>query len=129
MKENAKKGRETIESWLKENDVPEFVRVAAPKEKVLRMTPLELHRNRIAHEMPFEAEVLLSLVAEYGPVSVMEVMDLARQEQIGSPATIHKYLRHVRDAELVIELDSDTDHRTITLDVSKKGIRYLKSLS
>jgi hypothetical protein len=92
------------------------------------MTPLELHRNRLAHKMPSEAEVLLSLVAEYGPLSIMQVMDLAQQEQIGSPATIHKYLRHVRDAELLIELSSDTDHRTITLDVSKKGIRYLQSL-
>jgi hypothetical protein len=78
--------------------------------------------------MPTEAEVLLSLVAEYGPLSIMQVMDLAQQEQIGSPATIHKYLRHVRDAELLIELSSDTDHRTINLDVSKKGIRYLRSL-
>jgi Fe2+ or Zn2+ uptake regulation protein len=78
--------------------------------------------------MPTEAEVLLSLVAEYGPLSIMQVMDLAQQEQIGSPATIHKYLRHVREAELLIELASDTDHRTINLDVSKKGIRYLRSL-
>jgi hypothetical protein len=93
------------------------------------MTPLELHRNRLAHSMPAEAEVLLSLVAEYGPVSIMEVMSLAQQEQIGSPATIHKYLQHVRDAELVIELTSDTDHRTIQLDVSNRGIRYLKSLA
>ena len=93
------------------------------------MTPLELHRNRLAHEMPNEAEVLLSLVAEYGPLSIMQVMDLAQQEQIGSPATIHKYLRHVREAELLIELSSDTDHRTINLDVSNKGIRYLKSLA
>jgi hypothetical protein len=93
------------------------------------MTPLELHRNRLAHEMPNEAEVLLSLVAEYGPLSIMQVMDLAQQEQIGSPATIHKYLRHVRNAELLIELASDTDHRTITLDVSQKGIRYLRSLA
>ena len=92
------------------------------------MTPLELHRNRLAHSMAPEAEVLLSLVAEYGPLSIMQVMDLAQQEQIGSPATIHKYLRHVRDAELLIELSSDTDHRTINLDVSKKGIRYLRSL-
>ena len=92
------------------------------------MTPLELHRNRLAHSMPTEAEVLLSLVAEYGPLSIMQVMDLAQQEQIGSPATIHKYLRHVREAELLIELASDTDHRTINLDVSKKGIRYLRSL-
>jgi hypothetical protein len=129
MNKNEKKGRETIESWLKENDAKEFVRVAAPKEKVLRMTPLELHRNRLAHNMAPEAEVLLCLVAEYGPVSIMQVMDLAQQEQIGSPATIHKYLRHVRDAELLIELDSDADHRTITLDVSKKGIRYLRSLA
>ena len=93
------------------------------------MTPLELHRNRLAHEMPYEAEVLLSLVAEYGPLTIMEVMSLAQQEQIGSPATIHKYLQHVRDAELLIELSSDTDHRTITLDVSEKGIRYLRSLT
>jgi Fe2+ or Zn2+ uptake regulation protein len=76
-----------------------------------------------------EAEVLLSLVAEYGPVSIMEVMSLAQQEQVGSPATIHKYLQHVRDAELVIEITSDTDHRTIQLDVSNRGIRYLKSLA
>jgi Fe2+ or Zn2+ uptake regulation protein len=93
------------------------------------MTPLELHRNRLAHEMPNEAEVLLSLVAEYGPLSIMQVMDLAQQEQIGSPATIHKYLRHVREAELVVELASEADHRIIQLDVSKRGFRYLKSLS
>lgn len=93
------------------------------------MTPLELHRNRLAHSMPHEAEVLLSLVAEYGPVSIMEVMGLAQQEQVGSPATIHKYLQHVRDAELVIEITSDTDHRSIQLDVSNRGIRYLKSLA
>jgi hypothetical protein len=93
------------------------------------MTPLELHRNRLAHNMPNEAEVLLSIVAEYGPVSIMEVVGLAQQEQIGSPATIHKYLQHVRDAELVIEITSDTDHRSIQLDVSNKGIRYLRSLA
>ena len=66
------------------------------------MTPLELHRNRLAHEMPNEAEVLLSLVAEYGPLSMMQVVDLAQQEQTGSPATMHQYLRHVRDAELLM---------------------------
>jgi ABC-type phosphate/phosphonate transport system ATPase subunit len=124
MKKNEKSERQTIESWLKENDVEEFM-----SKKSSKMTPLELHRNRLAHSMAPEAEVILSLVAEYGPLSIMQVMDLAQQEQIGSPATIHKYLRHVRDAELLIELASDTDHRSTTLDVSKKGIRYLRSLA
>ncbi len=92
------------------------------------MTPLELHRNRLARNMAPEAEVLLSLIAEYGPVTIMQVMDLAQQEQLASPATIHKYLKHVRDAELVIELNDEKDHRVKNLDVSKKGIRYLQSL-
>jgi hypothetical protein len=90
------------------------------------MTPLELHRFRLAHDMPMEAEVLLSLIAEYGPVNVMQVMDLAKQEQIASHATIHKYLNTIRERELVIELTEDGDHRTKNLDVSKKGIRYLQ---
>ena len=92
------------------------------------MTPLELHRNRLARNMAPEAEVLLSLVAEYGPVTIMQAMDLAQQEQLASPATVHKYLKHIRDAELVIELPSDQDHRVVQLDVSKKGIRYLQAL-
>lgn len=92
------------------------------------MTPLELHRNRLARNMAPEAEVLLSLIAEYGPVTIMQVMDLAQQEQLASPATVHKYLKHVRDAELVIELNDEKDHRVKNLDVSKKGIRYLQSL-
>ena len=92
------------------------------------MTPLELHRNRLARNMPVEAEVLLSLVAEYGPVTIMQVLDLAQQEELASQATVHKYLKHVRDAELVIELNNDEDHRIVLLDVSKKGIRYLQSL-
>ena len=92
------------------------------------MTPLELHRNRLARNMAPEAEVLLSLIAEYGPVTIMQVMDLAQQEQLASPATIHKYLKHIRDAELVIELNDEKDHRVKNLDVSKKGIRYLQSL-
>jgi Fe2+ or Zn2+ uptake regulation protein len=90
------------------------------------MTPLELHRYRLAHEMPMEAEVLLSLVAEYGPLNIMQVMDLAKQEQIASHATIHKYLDTIRERELVIELNDEGDHRTKNLDVSKKGIRYLQ---
>ena len=90
------------------------------------MTPLELHRNRLAHEMSTEAEVLLSLVAEYGPLTIMQVMDLAQQEQLGSPATIHKYLTLIRNSELLIELADANDHRTKNLDVSKKGIRYLQ---
>lgn len=92
------------------------------------MTPLELHRNRLARNMATEAEVLLSLIAEYGPLTIMQVMDLAQQEQLASPATIHKYLKHIRDAELVIELNDEKDHRVKNLDVSKKGIRYLQSL-
>lgn len=92
------------------------------------MTPLELHRNRLARNMAVEAEVLLSLIAEHGPLTIMQVMDLAQQEQLASPATIHKYLKHVRDAELVIELNDEKDHRVKNLDVSKKGIRYLQSL-
>ena len=90
------------------------------------MTPLELHRYRLVHEMPVEAEVLLSLVAEYGPLNIMQVMDLAQQEQLGSQATIHKYLSTIRERELVIELNDAEDHRTKNLDVSKKGIRYLQ---
>ena len=90
------------------------------------MTPLELHRYRLVHEMPVEAEVLLSLIAEYGPLAIMEVMDLAKQEEIGSHATIHKYLDTIRERELVVELSDSKDHRTIYLDVSKKGIRYLQ---
>lgn len=35
MSENAKNERETIETWLKENDVEEFMREKAPKENVL----------------------------------------------------------------------------------------------
>ena len=93
------------------------------------MTPLEQHRNRLARNMATEAEVLLSLIAEYGPLTIMQVMDLAQQEQLASPATIHKYLKHVRDAELVIELNDEKDHRVKNLDVSKKGIRYLQSLA
>ena len=91
------------------------------------MTPLELHRNRVARNMPLEAEVLLSLVAEYGPVTIMQVLELAMQEQLASQATLHKYLKCVRDAELVIELGTD-DHRITQLGVSKKCIRYLQSL-
>lgn len=90
------------------------------------MTPLELHRYRLVHEMSMEAEVLLSLVAEYGPLSIMQVMDLAQQEQIASHATIHKYLNTIRERELVITLNDASDHRTKNLDVSKKGIRYLQ---
>jgi Fe2+ or Zn2+ uptake regulation protein len=90
------------------------------------MTPLELHRFRLAHEMHVEAEVLLSLIAEYGPLTIMQVMDLAQQEQLGSPATVHKYLGTIRERELVIELNDARDHRTKNLDVSKKGIRYLQ---
>lgn len=93
------------------------------------MTPLELHRNRLAHNLATEAEVLLSLIAEYGPLTIMQVLELAGQEQVGSLATIHKYLNQIRDAELVIELGSDQDHRVKNLDVSKKGIRYLRSLA
>jgi Fe2+ or Zn2+ uptake regulation protein len=90
------------------------------------MTPLELHRYRLVHEMPVEAEVLLSLIAEYGPLTIMEVVDLAQQEELGSLATIHKYLGTIRESELVIELNDGADHRTKNLDVSKKGIRYLQ---
>ena len=92
------------------------------------MTPLELHRNRVARNMPLEAEVLLSLVAEYGPLTIMEALDLAQQEELASFATLHKYLKHIRDTELVIELTKEEDHRVTLLDVSKKGIRYLQSL-
>ena len=35
MSEKAKNERETIETWLKENDVEEFMREKAPKENVL----------------------------------------------------------------------------------------------
>jgi translation initiation factor 2 alpha subunit (eIF-2alpha) len=40
MNENEKSARETIETWLKENDVEEFMREKAPKENVLS----EAHR-------------------------------------------------------------------------------------
>jgi len=90
------------------------------------MTPLEQHRYRLVHDMPVEAEVLLSLIAEYGPITIMELMNLASDEHLASSATIHKYLGVVRDKQLVIELSSDQDHRIKSLDVSDKGIRYLK---
>jgi uncharacterized protein YehS (DUF1456 family) len=35
MNENEKSEKETIESWLKENDVEEFIKEHAPKETVL----------------------------------------------------------------------------------------------
>jgi DNA-binding MarR family transcriptional regulator len=93
------------------------------------MNPLELHRNRLAHSMAVEAEVLLSLIAEYGPLTIMQVLDYAREEQLASLATVHKYLTHIREADLVEESSNEKDHRTKYLDVSKKGIRYLRSLT
>jgi Fe2+ or Zn2+ uptake regulation protein len=93
------------------------------------MTPIELHRNRLAHNMPVEAEVLLSLIADHGPLTIMEIVELATHEELGALATIHKYLRFIREADLVTEASSPTDHRIKSLDISNKGVRYLRSLT
>jgi hypothetical protein len=62
-------------------------------------------------------------------ITAMSVTEIMEINQCGSPATIHRKLSRLRDANLLIFLYRETDKRTKYPSLTKDAIEYFNNFS
>lgn len=92
----------------------------------LALTQINKTYQAMFTERP-NCEKLLGIIAlenQTGkPYTVTEIM---RQEQLGSPCTIHRRIEALRDAGLIIQVHKHGDHRTKYLVPTRAADKYFK---
>ena len=73
------------------------------------------------HKALFESAVIHWSLGK--PLTVLETIS---QEQLGSPATLHKRLKHLIAQDFVKSECSESDQRTKLVSPSHKGMRYME---
>lgn len=89
------------------------------------LSPLKRHRLRLGHQLSWQAEVLLDILRIFGPLTIMQLIAQGIDEEVGSPATLHKAIKTLREAWLVADTHSD-DGRVVMLQLTDHGLNYLK---
>ena len=90
------------------------------------MKPLDWHKKRNSSGMPAVAELVLNVIHNEGPLTVMDAMGSSHSKCIASMTTIHGGLKWLREFSYIkIQTDKD-DSRTKVCQLTAKGNKYLE---
>ena len=92
------------------------------------MQPLDWHKKRMASNMSPTAELILNILNNEGPMTVMDTMGSAHSKAIASMTTIHGGLKWLQSFSYIRVQPDATDNRIKMCVITPKGHKYLESL-
>jgi len=90
------------------------------------MQPLDWHKKRMLSDMSITAELILNILNNEGPLTVMDALGSAHSKSVASMTTIHGGLKWLKDHSYIKIQVSTTDHRIKLCVITPKGHKYLE---